>query len=49
MKNAEPDLVLTPPEKGTALDDGLLTASEVAQLKLNADPVTLVEVKAGDK
>jgi CHAT domain-containing protein len=38
---AEPALVLTPPEKGTALDDGLLTASEIAQLKLNADWVIL--------
>lgn len=34
---AEPALVLTPPERGTELDDGLLTASEVAQLKLNTD------------
>ncbi|MGH8547613.1 MAG: CHAT domain-containing protein, partial [Methylococcales bacterium] len=38
---AEPALVLTPPEKGTELDDGLLTASEAAQLKLNADWVIL--------
>jgi CHAT domain-containing protein/tetratricopeptide (TPR) repeat protein len=43
---AEPALVLTPPSEGTdpaALeqDDGLLTASEVAQLKLNADWVIL--------
>ena len=41
LKNAEPALVLTPPKIGTALDDGLLTASEVAQLKLNADMVIL--------
>jgi CHAT domain-containing protein len=34
---AEPALVLTIPEKPTDVDDGLLTASEVAQLKLNAD------------
>jgi CHAT domain-containing protein len=39
--NAEPALVLTLPEKPTELDDGLLTASEVAQLKLNADWVVL--------
>ena len=39
--SAEPALVLTPPEKGTELDDGLLTASEVAQLRLNADLVIL--------
>lgn len=38
---AEPALVLTPPERGTELDDGLLTASEVAQLKLNTDWVLL--------
>ncbi|MBI3373924.1 MAG: CHAT domain-containing protein, partial [Betaproteobacteria bacterium] len=38
---AEPALVLTPPEQGTALDDGLLTAGEIAQLKLNADWVIL--------
>jgi CHAT domain-containing protein/Tfp pilus assembly protein PilF len=37
----EPALVLTPPRKGTDLDDGLLTASEVAQLKLDADWVIL--------
>jgi CHAT domain-containing protein len=38
---AEPALALTPPEKGSELDDGLLTASEVAKLKLNADLVVL--------
>ena len=38
---AEPALVLTPPEDGTKKDDGLLTASEVATLKLNADLVVL--------
>ena len=37
----EPALVLTPPEKGTEQDDGLLTASEVAQLKLDANLVIL--------
>ena len=37
----EPGLVLTPPEKGTEKDDGYLTASEVAGLKLNADWVIL--------
>jgi CHAT domain-containing protein/Tfp pilus assembly protein PilF len=39
--NAEPALVLSLPEHPTELDDGLLTASEVAQLKLNADWVVL--------
>jgi CHAT domain-containing protein/Tfp pilus assembly protein PilF len=38
---AEPALALTIPETPTELDDGLLTASEVAQLKLNADWVVL--------
>ncbi len=38
---AEPALVMTPPARGTALDDGLLTAGEIAQLKLNADWVVL--------
>ena len=34
-------LVLTPPDKATEADDGLLTASEIAQLKLNAEWVIL--------
>jgi CHAT domain-containing protein len=38
---AEPALVLTPPETATTLDDGLLTASEVADLKLSANWVIL--------
>ncbi|MEW8508453.1 MAG: CHAT domain-containing tetratricopeptide repeat protein [Candidatus Thiodiazotropha sp.] len=38
---AEPALVLTPPEVGSAEDDGLLTASEVAKLNLDADWVIL--------
>lgn len=38
---AEPALALTPPAKATPLDNGLLTASEVAQLRLNADWVVL--------
>ena len=38
---AEPALVLTPPEQGSNLDDGLLTASEISQLKLDADWVIL--------
>jgi TPR repeat protein/CHAT domain-containing protein len=38
---SEPGLVLTPPENGNEYDDGYLTASEVARLKLNADWVIL--------
>jgi tetratricopeptide (TPR) repeat protein/CHAT domain-containing protein len=38
---AEPALALTIPAEPTELDDGLLTASEIAQLKLNADWVVL--------
>jgi CHAT domain-containing protein/Tfp pilus assembly protein PilF len=38
---AEPSLALTIPARPTNFDDGLLTASEVAQLKLNADWVVL--------
>jgi CHAT domain-containing protein len=37
----EPSLALTLQKQPTELDDGLLTASEVAQLKLNADWVAL--------
>ena len=37
----EPALILTPPEHATEQDDGLLTASEIAQLKLDADWVVL--------
>jgi len=48
---AEPSLALTIPKVPTALDDGLLTSSEVAQLKLNADFVVLSACNtiAGDK
>jgi len=38
---AEPSLALTLPKQPSELDDGLLTASEAAQLKLNADWVVL--------
>ncbi len=38
---AEPALVLTPPKEASEEDDGLLVASEIAQLKLNADWVVL--------
>jgi len=38
---AEPALVLTPPDEASDEDDGLLTASEVAELDLAADWVVL--------
>ena len=48
---AEPSLALSIPAQPSDLDDGLLTASEVAQLKLNADWVVLSACNtiAGDK
>jgi CHAT domain len=53
---AEPALILTPPKDGTSAaeleeDDGLLTASEVTQLDLDADWVVLsaCNTAAGDK
>jgi CHAT domain-containing protein len=48
---AEPALALTIPAEPSELDDGLLTASEVAQLKLDADWVVLsaCNTAAGDK
>ena len=48
---AEPALVLSIPDKPTEEDNGLLTASEVAALKLNADFVVLsaCNTAAGDK
>jgi len=47
---AEPALVLTPPKEATPDNDGLLTASKVATLKLNADWVVLsaCNTAAGD-
>ncbi|MGY3032949.1 CHAT domain-containing protein/Tfp pilus assembly protein PilF [Bradyrhizobium sp. USDA 4354] len=47
----EPSLALSIPDQPSELDDGLLTASEVAQLKLNADWVILSACNtiAGDK
>jgi CHAT domain-containing protein len=38
---AEPGLVFTPPDTATQMDDGYLTASEVALLRLNADWVII--------
>jgi CHAT domain-containing protein/Tfp pilus assembly protein PilF len=47
----EPSLALSIPDQPSEFDDGLLTASEVAQLKLNADWVVLSACNtiAGDK
>ncbi len=46
----EPALVLTPPDVPTEQDDGLLTASEIAKLRLDADWVILsaCDTSAGD-
>jgi CHAT domain-containing protein len=38
---SEPGLLLTPPQTATELDDGYLSASEIAALKLDADWVIL--------
>jgi CHAT domain-containing protein/tetratricopeptide (TPR) repeat protein len=48
---AEPSLVLTIPARPSDVDDGLLTASEIAQLSLNADWIVLSACNtiAGDK
>jgi CHAT domain-containing protein len=48
---AEPALALTIPTQPSDLDDGLPTANEVAQLKLNADWVVLsaCNTMAGDR
>src|SRR4029078_931012 len=48
---AEPALALSLPSSESDEDDGLLTASEVAQLKLNSDWVVLsaCNTAAGDK
>jgi CHAT domain-containing protein len=49
--HAEPALLLTPPEQASDEDDGLLMASEVAQLTLNADWVIMsaCNTAAGEK
>jgi len=46
----EPGLVLTPPEQASELEDGLLTASEIARLDISAEWVVLsaCNTAAGD-
>ena len=39
--SVEPGLILTPPETATPADDGYLSASEIAELRLGADWVIL--------
>lgn len=39
--SASPGLILTPPDKASELNDGFLSASEIAALKLDADWVIL--------
>jgi CHAT domain-containing protein len=48
--SAEPGLILTPPDTASAEDDGYLSASEIAGLKLDADWVILsaCNTAAGD-
>ena len=41
FSKAEPGLILTPPKIATTRDDGFLSASEIATLKLNADWVIM--------
>lgn len=41
FNRAEPSLLLSPPDKASEVDDGLLTASEVARLEMDADWVIL--------
>jgi CHAT domain-containing protein len=40
-RGAEPGLILTPPDKATETDDGYLSASEIAGLRLDANWVIL--------
>jgi CHAT domain-containing protein/Tfp pilus assembly protein PilF len=52
QKGAEPSLVFTPPQRPIDKDDdGLLTASEIAQLRMNADWVIMsaCNTAGGDK
>lgn len=46
-KLVEPSLMLTPPDHVSASDDGLLTTSEIATLKMNAEWVILSACNTG--
>jgi tetratricopeptide (TPR) repeat protein/CHAT domain-containing protein len=50
LGTSEPGLILTPPDKASEIDDGYLSASEIAALKLDADWVILsaCNTAAGD-
>jgi len=50
VSNAEPALILTPPQIATEEDDGLLTASEIARLRFDANWIVLsaCNTAAGD-
>ena len=50
LRAPEPALVLTPPERATPNNDGLLTASEISTLRFNADWIVLsaCNTAAGD-
>ncbi len=50
LQTAEPGLIFTPPEQASPDDDGLLTSSEIATLRLDADWVILsaCNTAAGD-
>jgi CHAT domain-containing protein len=50
LRVPEPSLVLTPPERATPENDGLLTASKIATLSFNADWIVLsaCNTAAGD-
>jgi len=46
-RTSEPGLLLTPPDKASETDDGYLSASEIAGLKLDADWVSACNTAAG--